>query len=101
MKKLVFLALTSGILVSCEQQPKTYTIQEARAICEEKQRDAQGPRTNVTVGANSESGGFGGVSIALSDSYLRGEDPKLVYDKCMASLPIRDAAIAAQTTTVN
>ncbi len=87
--KLIYITLAGSVLLACEQQARSYTMEQAKAICHDKMRDAQGPRTNVTMGANSRTGGFGGVSVQLSDSYLRGLDPQEVYDECMAKLPIR------------
>ena len=61
--------------------------------CEDRARAAQGPSGNVTVGANSETGGFGGASVSVSSDFLRGLDPELVYQRCVleltGDLPVR------------
>ncbi len=92
MKPIFVLSLISvSILSACEQQPRTYTTAQAQAICEGERRDAQGPRTNMTIGTNSRTGAFGGVSVSFNDKYLRGIDPQTAYDDCMKRLPIEDS----------
>ncbi len=96
MKYILLLSAALTTLAACEQQPRTYTVAQAKAICEDERRDAQGPRSNVTLGANSESGGFANMSISLNDSFIRGEDPDVVYSDCMSRLNIVDASGAIQ-----
>ena len=78
-------------LAACEVAPPTP--QEAADRCEERARAAQGPSVGVTVGANSNTGGFGSASIGVSGDFLRGRDPVEVYESCVFRLtgeaPIR------------
>lgn len=61
--------------------------------CEERARAAQGPEGSISIGANSNSGGFVSGSIGVSSDFLRGLDPVAVYDRCVleltGELPIR------------
>ncbi len=78
------LILTLGAAIAaCEQTPRTYTAAEVKQICEEERRDAQGPRTNMTIGANSVSGMVGGVGITFNDKFIRGVDPDTAYQQCL------------------
>ena len=67
--------------------------------CEERARAAQGPTGEVTIGANSETGGFGGVAIGITSDYLRGADPVAVYEDCVfrrtGAAPVRPPALRA------
>lgn len=68
-------------LAACTPVP--VTPERAAEICEEKARAAQGPTGSVTVGANSNSGGFGGVEIGVSSDFIAGRDPYEVYSQCV------------------
>ncbi len=61
--------------------------------CEERARAAQGPTGSITIGANSNTGGYAGAEIGISSDYLRGADPMTVYERCVVNLtgqsPIR------------
>ncbi len=86
MKHVTKLGLCLGLAAlafGCEQTPKTYTAAQVKEICEEERRDAQGPRTNVSIGANSVSGLVGGVGISFNDKYIRGVDPDTAYQQCL------------------
>ena len=78
-------------LAACTPQP--ISPERAAEICEERARAAQGPTGRVTVGANSNTGGFGGVQVGLSSDYLAGRDPVAVYEECVfdrtGAAPIR------------
>lgn len=69
------------------------TPERAADRCEERARAAQGPEVGLTVGANSNSGGFAEGSISISSDALRGLDPLAVYESCVMNLtgepPIR------------
>lgn len=79
------------LLAACEAAP--VTPERAAEICAERARAAQGPTGRVTVGANSNSGGFAGAQIGLSSDYLAGRDPVEVYENCVfdrtGAAPIR------------
>ncbi|SMX39157.1 hypothetical protein [Octadecabacter ascidiaceicola] len=68
-------------LAACAPVP--VTPERAAEICEEKARAAQGPTGSVTVGTNSNTGGFGGVEIGVSSDFLAGRDPLEVYNECI------------------
>ena len=61
--------------------------------CEERARAAQGPTAGLTVGINSNSGGFAEGNVGITSDYLRGLDPVKVYESCVfqrtGALPIR------------
>jgi len=54
--------------------------------CEERARGAQGPQADLTVGANSRTGGFGSASVSISSDFIRGLDPEQVYQRCVLEL---------------
>lgn len=70
-------------LSACTLPQMSYT--EALAFCQDKADAAAGPQgaVGVSVGTGGTSASF---SISLSDSYLRGDDPKVVYETCMNEL---------------
>jgi hypothetical protein len=68
-------------LAACAPAP--VTLERAAEICEERARAAQGPTGRVTVGTNSNSGGFGGVEIGVSSDFVAGRDPLEVYAECV------------------
>lgn len=82
-------------LAACSNTPPTP--EQAADRCEERARGAQGPKVGVTVGANSNSGAFGGASIGVTSDFLRGRDPLEVYESCVidltGELPIRPARL--------
>ena len=61
--------------------------------CEERARAAQGPTGKVTLGVNSNSGGFARANLGISSDFIQGLDPEAVYDRCVleltGELPIR------------
>jgi len=61
--------------------------------CEDRARAAQGPEVGLTVGANSNTGGFASGSIGISTDAIMGRDPVAVYEDCVFNLtgqpPIR------------
>jgi len=88
MKNLAILALPVA-LIACT----TVSPERAADKCEERARSAQGPEGQVTVGANSNSGGFVSGSVSINSDFLRGRDPVAVYESCVfrltGELPIR------------
>jgi len=80
-----------GLVAGCAVPP--VSPERAAEICEERARTAQGPTGRVTVGTNSNSGGFGGLEVGLSSDYLSGRDPLEVYTSCVfdktGTTPIR------------
>ena len=60
----------------------TITPERAAQQCEERAQAAMGPSGKVTVGANSQAGGFASASFTISSDYLAGRDPYEVYRTC-------------------
>ena len=60
--------------------------ERAAERCEERARAAQGPTGEVTVGVNSNTGGFSRAEVAISSDFLRGRDPVAVYERCVIEL---------------
>lgn len=92
---LLLVTAAAGLLAACEPQP--ISPERAAQVCEERARAAQGPTGEVTVGANSEDGPFGGLAIGISGDYLAGRDPLAVYERCVVERtgqpPIRPPAL--------
>jgi len=67
--------------------------ERAAEICEERAQAAQGPTGGVTIGTNSNTGGFGRVEIGVSSDFISGRDPIEVYQECVfdrtGAAPIR------------
>lgn len=79
------------ILAACDVPPPD---PEAVAReCEERARAAQGPTGRVTLGTNSNTGGFSEVEIGVTSDFLLGRDPNAVYANCVqqrtGAAPIR------------
>jgi len=64
----------------------TITPERAAQQCEERAQTAMGPSGKVTVGANSQTGGFASASFTISSDYLAGRDPYEVYRTCVIDL---------------
>ena len=79
--------------------PAVIDPERAAQLCEARAQAAQGPTGEVTVGVNSESGGFGGLSVGLSSDFLAGRDPLAVYESCVmqrtGNPPIRPPVLRA------
>ncbi len=86
--KSIYIVLTGAALVisACTTTLETMTRSDAIVLCQGKASDASGPTYGATVGANSNTGFFGGLSISLSDAYIRGLDPAAVFEHCMNEL---------------
>ncbi len=70
-------------LMACTLPQMTYV--EALAFCQDKADAAAGPQGVVGLGVGT-GGTNASLSISLSDSYLRGDDPQVVYETCMNEL---------------
>ncbi|MBL4873076.1 MAG: hypothetical protein JKY41_06700 [Rhodobacteraceae bacterium] len=79
----VIVSVIGLVLSACTAPQKTYV--EAVAFCRDKADAASGPQ-----GALGLSVGTGGtnasISISVSDAFLRGDDPEVVYETCMNEL---------------
>jgi len=77
-------AIVFGLALSaCTQPQMSYA--DAMALCQDRADAAAGPQGTVglSVGTGGTNASF---SISISDSYLRGNDPTVVYDTCMNEL---------------
>ncbi len=82
--RFVSLAVLAPIaLAACAPQPMT--LKQAMAYCQEKADAAAGVHGNVGLSLGT-GGTSASLSLSVSDSYLRGDDPKIVYDTCMNNL---------------
>lgn len=82
-RTIIILGVTGIALSACT--PKQMTYGEAIAYCQDKSADAAGVRGNATVGVGT-GGTRAGLSLSISESFIRGDDPKVVYDTCMTNL---------------
>ena len=84
MFRIGITAVVFGIgLSACTMPQMTYV--EAMAICQDDADAAAGPQgaVGLSVGTGGTNASF---AISLSDSYLRGDDPQVVYETCMNEL---------------
>ena len=88
----IALALVLPALAACGPVPPPDP-EEVAQQCEQRARAATGPTGSVTVGANSNSGPYTGISIGITGDYLAGRDPLEVYHECVwqktGSAPVR------------
>ena len=79
-------------LAACDHLPPPDPERVAQR-CEERARKAQGPTAGLTIGVNSNSGGFAEGNVGISSDFIRGLDPVKVYESCVfqatGQLPIR------------
>lgn len=54
--------------------------------CADRAKEAEGPKTSVTLGVNSETGTFAKGSIGISSDYILGRDPYVIYENCVRRL---------------
>ena len=54
----------------------------AARVCEERARAATGPTGSVSIGI-SNRGPSVGAEIGISNDYLQGRDPYVLYDQCV------------------
>jgi len=90
MRNAVWILAFFG-MAACELPPPDPALTADR--CEERARAAQGPTGEISFGANSNEGNFAEASVGVSSDFLRGDDPALVYERCVfqrtGELPIR------------
>ncbi len=78
------IAVVSGLVLSACTLPQM-TFPEAVAYCQDKADAAAGPQGAVGIGVGT-GGTNASFSISVSDSFLRGDDPEVVYETCMNEL---------------
>ena len=83
MKTILRSIMTCGVTIPSACASVPVTPEQAAEICEYRARDAQAPTTDVIVGAGSDTGLFGAVSIGLSSDFIAGRDPIEVYEQCV------------------
>ncbi|OUS05788.1 hypothetical protein A9Q96_11370 [Rhodobacterales bacterium 52_120_T64] len=84
MFRFGIIAVVSSLVISACSLPKM-TYAEALAFCQDKADAAAGPQGEVelSVGTGGTNASF---SISVSDSFIRGDDPAIVYETCMNEL---------------
>ena len=75
------LALLLPLLAACGPMP----VSQAEAQCEERARLATGPRGSVAIGIGS-GGPVSKVDLTVSNDFLRGADPRDVFERCVRNL---------------
>ncbi len=60
--------------------------QQVAAKCDAEARAASAPTGEVAVGISSSRGLQSGISIGVTDDFLRGRDPAVVYAECYQRL---------------
>ena len=76
---IVILTLITG----CGPRPITYA--EALEICHDKSDAAAGPQGDIGLRLDA-NGLTPTLNLSISDSFLRGDDPQVVFDTCMNEL---------------
>ena len=66
-------------LMGCDLPP--ISPERAYEICSEEARRAAGPTGSVGLGVGS-SGVTGNFEVTVTDDFIRGRDPQVVYDSC-------------------
>ncbi len=81
------LILIAGLMAlgACTPPPPP-TPQQVAARCDAEARSAAGPTGQVSVGVNSNRGVQSGLSIGVTDDFLRGRDPAVVHAECYQRL---------------
>ena len=81
------LALIAGLVAlgACTPPPPP-TPQQVAARCDQEARGAAGPTGQVALGVSSNRGLQSGISIGVTDDFLRGRDPAAVYAECYVRL---------------
>jgi hypothetical protein len=83
--RLTGLIVVLSVLAACG--PPTLPIaQQVEAKCSQEARGAAGPTGQVAVGVSSSNGLRSGISIGVTDDFLRGHDPAVVYAACYIRL---------------
>lgn len=79
------VSIIALIVVAAGCTPKVLTHAEALEMCRDQADAASGPQGNLGASTGT-SGTRANVSISISDSFLRGDDPQMVFDTCMNEL---------------
>ena len=79
MKRLIMPTVALALLASCGPMSPERAADE----CQERARDAAGPRGELGIGVNSGGKVTPHVEIGITSDYLRGADPYQVYEDCV------------------
>ncbi len=77
------LVLAFGLAVAGCGTEEPLSVEEAMAECAGKARQATRPTASVAVGVNSEGAVSSGFIIGVTDDFLAGRDPEVVYRECV------------------
>ena len=81
------LVLIAGVVAvaGCTPPPPP-TPQQVETKCSQEARSAAGPTGQVALGVSNTRGVQSGISIGVTDDFLRGRDPATVYAECYVRL---------------
>ena len=77
------LTLAIGLAVAGCGTEEPLSVEEAMVDCADKARHATRPTAAVSVGVNSEGAVSSGFIIGVTDDFLAGRDPEVVYRDCV------------------
>ena len=77
------LVLATGLAVAGCGTEEPLSVEEAMVECAGKARHATRPTASVAVGVNSEGIVSSGFIIGITDDFLAGRDPEVVYRECV------------------
>ncbi|MBS1301350.1 hypothetical protein [Loktanella sp. SALINAS62] len=66
--------------------PLPPTIAQIEARCADQAAAAAGPTGQVSVGVSSAFGVQTGIAVGITDDFIRGRDPAVVYSECYTRL---------------
>ena len=75
--------LVFGLVVAGCGPQEPLSVEEAMVECAGKARHATRPTAAVAVGVNSEGAVSSGFIIGVTDDFLAGRDPEVVYRDCV------------------
>ncbi len=79
----LILVLATGLVVAGCGTEEPLSVEEAMVECAGKARHATRPTAAVAVGVNSEGAVSSGFIIGVTDDFLAGRDPEVVYRDCV------------------
>ena len=74
--------LTAGAVLAGCAPAAPPTARQVEAACVREARGAAAPTGQVAVGLSNNRGLQSGISIGVTDDFLRGRDPAAVYAEC-------------------
>lgn len=84
MIRTAFLALTLPLALAACDTP--VSAERAYAECSERARLAERPRGSVGLGVGSGGRALGSLNVTVTDDFIAGRDPYVVYEQCFRRL---------------